>query len=250
MRTSNPTLDPDRFLKVAGRAATLEAENRTVMTLGGTINKTFLLLFLVLGTALFTWYQFFSGVNVMMYMLVGGIGGLVMAIVTIFKQEWAHITAPIYALLEGFLVGGLSAMLEMQFPGIVLQAAGLTFGVLLTMLFAYKTGAIKATESFKKGVIAATGGIFLLYIFTFILNFFGMTIAFVHQGGLLGIGFSVFVVVIAALNLVLDFDFIEKAVAQGVSKQMEWYGAFGLVVTLVWLYIEILRLLAKLQSSD
>jgi len=250
MKTSNPTLNPERFLKVANRAATLQADRTEVMSLGGTINKTFLLLLLVLATSLFTWYQFFSDINVLMYMIVGGVGGLVMAIVTVFKQEWAHITAPIYALLEGLLVGGLSAMLESQFPGIVMQAAGLTFSVLLTMLFAYKSGLIKATENFKKGVIAATGGIFLLYILTFILNMFGMTIAFVHEGGWMGIGFSAFVVVIAALNLVLDFDFIEKAVAQKVPKQMEWYGAFGLVVTLVWLYIEILRLLAKLQSSD
>ena len=146
------------------------------------------------------------------------------------------------------MLGGISAMFELQFPGIVIQAVGLTFGTLLALLVAYSTGVIKATENFKLGVTAATGGIFIVYMVTFVLRFFGIEVSFIHGNGLMGIGFSLFVVVIAALNLVLDFDFIEQGVEKGAPKYMEWYGAFGLMVTLIWLYLEILRLLAKLQS--
>jgi uncharacterized YccA/Bax inhibitor family protein len=165
----------------------------------------------------------------------------------VFKKEWSAVTAPIYALLQGFVVGGLSAFYEAQFPGIVIQAVGLTFGTLFCLLMAYKFGLIKATENFKLGIVAATGAIALLYLVNIVMSMFGKPIGFIHDSGMLGIIFSVVVVVIAALNLVLDFDFIENGAENGAPKYMEWYGAFGLTVTLVWLYLEILRLLAKLR---
>jgi uncharacterized YccA/Bax inhibitor family protein len=170
------------------------------------------------------------------------------AIVTVFKKEWAPITSPIYAVLEGFVLGGISSIFEASYPGIVIQAVGLTFGTLFALLIAYRSGLIKATENFKLGVVAATGGIFLVYMISFVLSFFGTTIPFIHESGTIGILFSLFVVVVAALNLVLDFDFIERGAESGAPKYMEWYAAFGLLVTLVWLYIEILRLLSKLRS--
>ena len=171
-----------------------------------------------------------------------------MAIVTIAKKQWASVTAPLYALLQGILLGGITGMYEAQFPGIGLQAIGLTFGILFALLFCYMSGMIKPTENFKLMIASATGGIFLLYMASFVLGLFGINIGFIHSNGLIGIGFSMFVVGIAALNLVLDFDFIEEGVEAGLPKHMEWFGAFSLMVTLVWLYLEILRLLSKLRS--
>ena len=168
--------------------------------------------------------------------------------VAIFKPTTAPIVAPGYALLEGLFLGGISSIMEARFPGIVIQAVGLTFGTLFALLFAYKSGLIKATENFKLGVAAATGGIFMMYMLSFILGFFGMNVPFIHGNGIIGIGISGFIVVIAALNLVLDFDFIEHGVEQGAPKFMEWRAALGLMITLVWLYIEILHLLSKLRS--
>ena len=177
------------------------------------------------------------------------IGGLIVAILTIFKKHLSPITAPIYALLEGVALGGLSAFFESMYPGIVFQAVTLTFGVLFALLFAYRSGLIKVTQNFRMGVVAATGGIAIVYLVSWLMNMFtGSGISMIHESGWMGIGFSAFVVVIAALNLVLDFDFIEAGAKQGAPKYMEWYGAFGLTVTLVWLYIEILRLLSKLRS--
>lgn len=250
MRTANPALNKKTFANLAYTAETKQ------MTIQGTVNKTFIMLLLLMVSAGYTWRLFFSQVGekdpgvVVPWMIGGAIGGLIVAIVTIFKKNWANITAPLYALLEGLFLGGLSAFMEAQFPGIVLQAVALTFGILFALLFAYKARIIKATEKFKSGIIAATGGIFLVYIATWILGFFNIQIPFIHGSGTIGILFSLFVVVIASLNLVLDFDFIEHGAQQGAPKYMEWFGAFGLMVTLVWLYIEILRLLAKLQSRD
>ena len=173
-----------------------------------------------------------------------------LALVTIFVKKASPYTAPLYALCEGLVLGGISAFYEVKFPGIVVQAVGLTFGTLFCLLAAYKSGLIRATENFKLGVVAATGGIALVYLASIVLGFFDIRIPMIHESGIVGIGFSLFVVVIAALNLVLDFDFIETGVEQGAPKYMEWYGAFGLMVTLVWLYVEFLRLLAKLQSRD
>ena len=248
MRTGNPALNAKTFAVPRLRDAATERG----MTIEGTVNRTGLLLVLLLLGAGWSWRVFYAeGVAATMpYIWGGALGGFVVALVTIFKKEWAGVTAPVYALLEGLCLGALSGFFETQFPGIVLQAVGLTFGTLLALLVAYKSGVIKATENFKLGVVAATGGIALVYLATLVLGFFGVAIPFIHGSGPLGILFSLFVVVIAALNLVLDFDFIESGAAQGAPRFMEWYAAFGLMVTLIWLYLEILRLLAKLRSRD
>lgn len=248
MRSGNPTLN-DKIFET--RSEALAADQ--TMTIQGTVNKTGILLVLVVISAAYTWQMFFSTVDsnpaaVAPYMIGGAIGGFVFALITIFKKDWAMITAPIYAVLEGLFLGGISAVFEAQYPGIASQAVGLTFGILFSLLLVYKSGLIKVTENFKLGVVAATGGIFLVYAASIILSFFGVRMPMIHESGMVGIGFSLFVVVIASLNLVLDFDFIEKGAERGAPKYMEWYGAFGLLVTLVWLYLEILRLLAKLQS--
>lgn len=247
MRTANPALNDKTFDQF--RAQPIEAD--TAMTLQGVVNRTGILLALLVIGAMWTWNIFLNNPSAVTVWMIGGlIGGLIFAMITIFKAEWAPYTSPIYAILEGLAIGGISAMAEAQFPGVVLQAVGLTFGVLFCLLFAYTSGIIKATENFKMGVVAATGGIFVVYLATWILGFFGVNIPYIHGSGLIGIGFSLFVVVIAALNLVLDFDFIENGVKMGAPKYVEWYAAFGLMVTLIWLYIEILRLLMKIQSRD
>jgi len=196
--------------------------------------------------------QFFrSGGNpasVNTWMMVGLFGGFILAMVTIFKKEWAPVSAPFYALFEGFFLGAISSIFEARFPGIAIQATSLTLGTLVAMLAAYRSGYIRATEGFKLGVVAATGGIALVYFASIILSFFGISVSFVYGGGVLGIGFSLFVVVIAALNLVLDFDLIENGVRRGAPKYMEWYCSFALMVTLIWLYVEFLRLLSKARS--
>ena len=168
--------------------------------------------------------------------------------VTIFKPTVGHITVPAYAVVEGVFLGVISMIFNAMYPGIVVQAVFLTFGTLGALLLAYKSGLIQATENFKLGVVAATGGIAILYLINFVMSFFGSGMGIISSNGTMGILFSGFVVVIAALNLVLDFDFIEEGAEMGAPKYMEWYGAFGLLVTLIWLYLEILRLLAKLQS--
>jgi uncharacterized YccA/Bax inhibitor family protein len=221
------------------------------MTLNGTVHRTFFLLCLVVTSAAFTWNLVYTNPGVVKpLMWTGVIGGLISAVVTCFKKEWSPVSAPVYALFEGLFIGGISAAMEMRFPGIVLQAVGLTFGTLFSLLAAYRSGLIRATENFKLGVVAATGGIFVVYLVSFVMSLFGTSVPMIHSAGAVGIGFSLVVVVIAALNLVLDFDFIEQGVEMGAPKYMEWYSAFGLVVTLVWLYLEILRLLAKLRSRD
>lgn len=249
IRSGNPALKESTFLDLG--SGTVVSRDGGAMTLNGTVTKTGLLVVLAVITATFAWLQVSStaGVgNYGIYAWGGAIGGLILALVTVFKKEWSPVTAPLYALVEGFFLGAISAVFEMRFPGIVFQAVLLTFGTLFALLFAYRSGLIKATENFKLGVVAATGGIALVYLATIALSFFGIKIPMIHDSGIVGIGFSLFVVVIAALNLVLDFDFIENGVEQGAPKYMEWYGAFGLMVTLVWLYIEFLRLLSKLQS--
>lgn len=251
MRTGNPALKDSTFLDLG--SGTVVAARDGAMTLNGTVNRTAFLLILTLVGAMYTWNLFFASngaANLMPYVLVGALGGFAVALVTIFKKTWAPVTAPLYAALEGVFIGAVSAMFEQRFPGIVMQAVGLTFGTLAALLMAYRSGLIKATENFKLGVVAATGGIFLLYLVNIVMGFFGTSMPFIHDSGWLGIAFSGFVVVIAALNLVLDFDFIEQGVEAGAPKYMEWYAAFGLLVTLVWLYLEMLRLLSKLQSRN
>jgi len=251
MRSGNPVLGENTFLDVgSGRVVTGDSQ---AMTINGTVNKTGLMLLLLVGAAAFTWSKFTgpdSMPQVRPWLMTGAIGGLVVALITVFKKTWAPVTAPAYAVLEGLFLGGISAMFELRFPGIVMQAVVLTFGTLFALLAAYRSGLIKATENFKLGVVAATGAIFVLYLVGFIASLFGKPFAFLHDSSWLSIGISAFVVVIAALNLVLDFDFIENGVEHGAPKYMEWYAAFGLMVTLVWLYLEILRLLSKLQSRN
>ena len=212
------------------------------------MNKTILSLLILLITASYIWGRGPSDPYFMVFTMVGVFGGLVVAIATAFKQTWAPLTTPLYAGLEGLALGGISVGFEAAYPGIVSQAVFLTFGTLGALLMAYRSGMIRATENFKLGVVAATGGIGLVYLLSFVLGFVGINVPLIHSSGTFGILFSVFVVVIAALNLVLDFDFIEQGAERRAPKYMEWYGAFGLLVTLVWLYLEILRLLAKLRQ--
>jgi uncharacterized YccA/Bax inhibitor family protein len=258
MKTSNPALGTDTFKRYSsgqygGQYGSLvDASSR--MTLNGTMNKTGILMLCAMATAAWTWKDFMQTRDpgaVSLQLMVGLFGGLIFAFVTIFKKEWSPVTAPIYALLEGMVLGGLSAIMEVRYPGIAFQAVGLTFGTLFMMLFLYRSGIIKVTEKFRIGIIAATGGICLFYLASMLLGMFHISFfGSVWGSGVVGIGFSIFVVAIAALNLVLDFDFIEQGVTAGAPKFMEWYGGFGIMVTLVWLYIEILRLLSKVRSRN
>lgn len=253
MRSGNPALKESTFLDLG--SGSVVARGDGTMTLNGTVNKTGILLLLTVLTAAFSWSQAFGADGqpspyVGVYVWGGAIGGFLIALATILKKEWAPVTAPLYALVEGLFLGAISAMFNHVYDGIVMQAVLLTFGTLFALLFAYRSGLIRATENFKLGVVAATGGIMLVYLASMAMRLLGYNMPYIHDNGLIGIGFSLFVVVIAALNLVMDFDFIESGVEQGAPKHMEWYGAFGLLVTLVWLYLEFLRLLAKLQSRD
>ncbi len=237
MRSGNPALNIGEGVFAA---PTFGSDRMTVQ---GTANKTGLLLLLAFLGAGISW----GSANASLWIMVGSIGGLVVAFVTFFKKEWAGVTAPIYALLEGLFLGALSSTF---YPEIAIQAVGLTFGTLAGMLLAYSSGWIKVTERLRSGIVAATGGIMIFYLASFVLGFFGIGIPGVFDGGLIGIGFSLIVVGVAAFNLLLDFDQIDHLALQGAPKYFEWYGAFSLMVTLVWLYLEILRLLAKLQSDD
>ena len=242
LRSGNPALRADTFTRVPS------VVGHETMTIGGTVNKTAMSLAILFVAAMYVWGRG-TAEGLPMGLVVGGfIGGFVVALVTVFKQTWAPYTTPLYAALEGLALGGISYLFEQRYPGIVAQAVFLTFGTLGALLFAYRSGIIRATENFKLGVCAATGGIGIVYLLSFVLGFVGINVPLIHSSGTFGILFSLFVVVIAALNLVLDFDFIEEGAERGAPKYMEWYGAFGLLVTLVWLYLEILRLLAKLQS--
>ena len=221
------------------------------MTIQGTVLKTAILVVILLVTAAYTWSQAAAGATTVAYglLIAGAIGGFITALVTIFIPKVSPFTAPIYAALEGLVLGAISAVFETMYPGIVIQAVGLSIGVLAVMLFVYGTGIIRATEKFKIGVVAATGAVCLVYLVDIVVSLFGTRLPFIHESGPVGIGFSLVVVVIAALNLILDFDFIEQGVRQQAPKYMEWYGGFSLLVTLVWMYLEILRLLAKLRGG-
>jgi uncharacterized YccA/Bax inhibitor family protein len=246
MRTGNPTLSASNF---NSHSISLAKE----MTIAGTVNKTLLLLILLSLSAAWSWHQFYTHEDITLiisYLWIGTLGGFVVALITVFVKKIAWFTSPIYALLEGLAIGCLSALFETAFPGIVIQAVVLTFGTLLCLLLAYQSGLIKVTATFKLGVVAATGAIFLIYIIDLILIFFGYTVPYIHETGIVGILFSLFCVTIAALNLVLDFDFIREAAEIGAPKYMEWYGAFALIITLVWLYLEMLELLAKIRTGE
>jgi uncharacterized YccA/Bax inhibitor family protein len=251
-KSSNPALKENIFHKDFSYSS-------EAMTINGTMNKTGLMLLIVMAAAIFTWNKFFAAVainpeggaaSVMPWVIVGGIGGLITALVTAFRPQSSGISAPIYAIFEGLLLGGISAIFESMYTGIVMRAVALTLAVFLAMLFLYRSGIIKVTEKLKMGIFAATAGIAVVYLVSFIGGFFGMEFSFLHGNSNFSIGFSLLVVAIAAFNLVLDFSFIENAAEQGAPKYMEWYGAFGLMVTLIWLYLEILRLLSKLASRD
>lgn len=243
MRTSNPAL------RSAFETEGLVLSDR--MTVSGTVNKAGVLALCVLATAAWTWNRFLNAGSTSLDPLVavGALGGFIVAMVTVFKKTWAPLTAPIYALLEGLVLGGISALTELRFPGVPMQAVGLTFGTLVALLLAYRSGMIRVTDKFRLGVVAATGGIALFYAATIVMGLFGVRFP-VFGAGPWGIGISVFVVIVAALNLVLDFDLIESGARAGAPKYMEWYGAFALMVTLIWLYLEILRLLSKLRSRN
>ncbi|HEY6967697.1 MAG TPA: Bax inhibitor-1/YccA family protein [Candidatus Angelobacter sp.] len=242
MRTSNPTLNDNTF---RGEGIALGEP----MTLTGTVNKTGILLLLAMGSAAWSWNLTTRSPEQALGLAIAGlIGGLIFALVTTFKKSWAPVTAPIYALAEGLVLGCLSEIFDKRYPGMVIAAVTLTFGTLLALLVLYRARVIQVTDKFRLGVVAATGGIAFFYLLTFILGFFGIRFSAIYGSGLIGIGFSIFVVIIAALNLVLDFDFIETGADVGAPKYMEWYGGFALLVTLVWLYLEILRLLAKMRG--
>lgn len=251
MKTSNPTLN-ERLI----RNFAYQADDTGVMTIQGTINKIAIMLLLVVAGAAFTWSKFFAnGIEsgaaaVQGWMMIGALGGLVMALITIFNKKRAAIFAPVYAVFEGLFIGAISAFFESIYPGLVLRAVMLTFAVLFTLLFAYKSRIIKVTDKFRAGIFAATAGIAVAYLFSFILSLFGVNMGFMYGGGTFGIVISLVIVAVAALNLVLDFDFIEKGSQAGLPGYFEWYGAFGLMVTLIWLYLEILRLLAIVSRRN
>ena len=240
MRSGNPALTKKTF-------DNLSAASSEVMTLDGAVNKTAI----SMGLLLLAGYYTYSNA-ILDYVFIGFFGGFILALVTIFKKEWSPTTVPIYAILEGLALGGISKIYANAFePGIVPQAIMLTLGILFALLFAYKSKIIRPTENFKLGIFAATAGIGVVYLISFLMSIFGgggLPVMNPTNSSLMSIGFSLFVVVIASLNLVMDFDFIEEGAANGAPKYMEWYGAFGLLVTLIWLYLEILRLLAKLSS--
>ncbi len=254
MRSTNPALSDNTLSNVEVYS------NVEPMTVQGTINKTFVLLGLLVASAAWIWSKMSVPADTLLqeqhsvlnnvgpFMTAGLIGGLVAALVTIFKKSWASITAPFYALCEGLVLGGMSAIMEMKYPGIAIQAVGLTFATMFSMLALYKSGLIKVTDRFRTGLFAATGAVCLVYLFSMILGFFGRSLPFIHDTGVVGIGFSLVVVGIAAFNLILDFDLIERAAFRRLPKYMEWYSAFALMVTLVWLYMEILRLLSKFRD--
>ena len=250
-KSGNPALSEKKFSStVLDNFVSYE----NAMTVRGTLNKFGFLFLMVLGTSFYSWKEFADGGNVTPLILTGAIGGLIVAIVISFKKEWAPYLAPLYALLEGLFIGAISSMYNNAFaakaPNLIMNAVGLTFGVAIAMYLLYSFKIIKATEKFKSVIITATVGIAIFYVLVMVLRMVGYdNMPFLHEGSTFGIIFSLFVVTIAALNLILDFDMIEKGAEMGAPKYMEWYGAFGLMVTIVWLYLEILRLLAKISSK-
>ena len=253
-KSSNPVFGTNIF----NQAVTSADEG--VMTVKGTINKTAIMLAIVIFAATFTWRKFMGAIDpalpgampegVLPWMLGGAIGGFIVALITVFSPRRAAMTAPIYAVLQGLFLGAVSAMFEAMYPGLVVRAVSLTFGVFIIMLLLFRSGTIRATEKFKTVILAATGGIALVYLVSFVAGMFGANFGFMHGNGMVSIGFSLVVVVVAALNLILDFDMITKGSQARAPQYMEWYGAFGLMVTLIWLYLEMLRLLSKLSSRN
>ena len=239
--SSNPMLKADTFKpKYNSSGLMIEGDG---MTVNGAVNKTLLLFSMMMATTSIAW---FMPSTFLLY--VGAGGGLVVLIAAAFKPHLAPFLAPLYALLEGLAIGTISVMYATAFEGIVLQAVGLTFGTLFMMLAIYKSGLIKVTEKFRMGVAMATGAIMILYLFGWIGQIFGFEVAMLHDSGMFGIGISAVIIVVASMNLLLDFDMFERGEKQGAPIYMEWFAAMGLIVTLVWLYIEFLRLLSKLRD--
>ncbi len=250
-RGSNPALSAKIFEKEAQSGIVSSG----TMSVQGVINKTLVIFALLILGAYYTWSKFFGAADVQTasaavypWMIGGAIGGFVVAMVNAFVPKWSAYLTPVYAILEGLFLGAISAYFNMMYPGIVAQAVGLTFATFFGMLFLYKARIIRVTDKFRSIIFGATMGIAIFYFLSFILGMFGINVGLIESSSALGIGFSLFVVGIAAFNLLLDFDFIERASSMGAPKYMEWYAAFGLMVTLVWLYIEILRLLSKLNE--
>jgi uncharacterized YccA/Bax inhibitor family protein len=243
MARSNPALSPDRLRQLA--SGTTAADG--VMTLAGTARKALALVLLVAGSASYTWWWIATnpGAPVRPVLLAGMIGGLVLAVVTIFSPRLAPITAPLYAVVEGLALGAISAIMNAAYRGLPVQAVGLTIGVAVAMLGLYSAGLVRATERTRRIVTVATAGIAVYYLLSMVMGLFGVTAPLIHSSGPAGILFSLFVVGLAAWNLVLDFGNAEEAAAAGAPKAAEWYCAFGIVLTLVWLYLELLRLLGK-----
>jgi uncharacterized YccA/Bax inhibitor family protein len=241
-RSGNPALNERVF--AGGATVTGDA-----MTVQGTINKTALLLVLAFTTAAASWVLGTADpAGVGGWALGAALAGLVVGVATVIKPRWSPVTGPLYALLEGVFLGLVSMVFEASYPGIATQAVALTFGVLGAMLLVYKTGLVKVTQRFRAGVAAATLGIFATYMVALVLGLFGVRVPLLNDASPLGILISLAIVVVAALNLVLDFDLIDRGARAGAPRYMEWYAAFGVLVTLVWLYLELLRLLAKLRE--
>ncbi|HOE38025.1 MAG TPA: Bax inhibitor-1/YccA family protein [Bacteroidales bacterium] len=238
--TSNPVLSEKAFEALSGEGT---------MSIKGTLNKSIILFLLLLVSASFSWKLATYDLELLSPLMWGGaIVGFILAMVTIFAKKFAKFTAPVYAIAQGFFLGSISMMYNTLYSGIVLQAVLITFGIMAVMLVLFRSGIIKVTNKFRSGVIIATGGIALVYLVSFILGFFGIQIPYLHSGGPIGIGISIFIIIIAALNLILDFNFIQESCERGAPKEAEWFAAFGLMVTLVWLYLEVLRLLSYLNK--
>ncbi len=220
------------------------------MTVSGTVNKTFIMLLLLVASATGIWYLGSIGYNIFPYMIAGAIVGLILVFVAAFRPQHSTIVAPGYAIFEGLFIGGISAFFEQMYPGIVIQAVGATFVTFMVCLGLYKYKIVKVNQQFRSVVIAATLAIATYYIVSWLFSMFTSFVPVHYGNSLMSIGISVFVIIIAALNLFLDFDMIEKGAAQKQPKYMEWFGAIGLMVTLVWLYVEFLRLISKLSSRD
>ena len=239
--SSNPVMTEKAFQKSAG---TLVQGGET-MTVSGAVNKTLILTGILLLTTVFS----YANPNPIL-MWGGAIGGFIVVIFSVFKPQYSNITAPVYAALEGLFVGGISAIYASLFNGIIFQAVTITMAILFTMLFLYKSGIIKVTKSFRTGVIMATGAVALVYVVSIVLGMFGIQIPYLHQGGMIGIGISLVIIGIASLNLLLDFDNFEKGEQYGAPAYMEWFSAMGLLITLIWLYLEVLRLVSMLSGRD
>ncbi|MBK9718559.1 MAG: Bax inhibitor-1/YccA family protein [Saprospiraceae bacterium] len=236
--SSNPILKDSLLEHVQGVSG-------VTMTSSGAVNKSIILGLILLATAIVSW-MFPST----MFLWPAAIIGFVLVLIASFKKEWSGIIAPIYAAIEGLFVGTISLVYASAFNGIVFQATTLTIAILFLMLFLYKSGLIKVTNKLRSVIMIGTGAIALTYLVSMILSFFSIQIPMIHSTGMLGIGFSLVVIVIASLNLLLDFDFFEKGEQAGLPSYMEWFAAMGLIITLVWLYLELLRLLSKFGSKD